>query len=210
MTRRISNRGWWLCLLLLLQACASPVVAPPGDQEASAAYRDRLLALTEVRYWELSGRLSIDDGQDGGSGRLDWRVSEDISSLDFRGALGKGAWRLELSSAGAVLHKADGSVQAAPSVEALIAQEIGWHIPVHALQWWVRGLAAPGTAESRALDPDGRLLSLEQQGWRIEFSRYRDHHGKTLPGRLDATQGERRVKLAIVEWSPLEPAGGDG
>lgn len=195
---------------MLLQACATPMVAPPGDEAAQAAYRERLLSLTEVRRWQLSGRLSIDDGEDGGSGRLDWVVDEDDAQLEFRGALGKGAWRLEISPAAAVLHKADGSVRVAPSVDELVLEEIGWRIPVSALQWWVRGLAAPGPADTRTLDPEGRLLALEQHGWRIEFSRYREFGKQTLPARLDATRGPRRVKLAVVEWSPLGPAGEDG
>ncbi|NND45040.1 MAG: outer membrane lipoprotein LolB [Xanthomonadales bacterium] len=198
--------AWRLALAaLLVQACATPPAAPPGDPEAFAAYQERRSGITAIGHWRLSGKLSIDDGEDGGSGRLDWVVNGDFAQLDFRGAFGKGAWRLELGPSGARLHKADGSVVVAPTVDTLVVEEVGWRIPVDALQWWARGLAAPGDERAMELDPEGRVLRLNQHGWEILYSRYRAFGNQQLPGRMDASSGDRRVKLAIVGWTPQEP-----
>ena len=196
-------------LSLLLQACGARQVAPAGDAEAASAYRERQQRVSGIDSWALSGRLAVDDGQDGGSGRLSWRVNGANARLEFRGALGRGAWRLDISPHMATLEKADGSVLQAATAGEIAKHEVGWHIPVEALRWWVLGVAAPGSVETLELDPEGRALLMRQHGWVIRFSRYRSFGQLELPGRVDVVRGERRVKLAIVDWNPLPQGGAD-
>lgn len=187
--------------LLVLAACAAREPVREAA-EAELEYDRRAEALDEWTAWGLTGRLSIDDGADGGSGRLDWTVRESTSQLHFRGALGQGAWQLELDDAGATLRKADGTVVEEPSVRELVMRETGWQVPVEALQWWIRGLAQPGSEAILEYDPRGagRLLALEQRGWRIEYGAYGEYAPHWLPTRLEATRDEHRVKLAISRW----------
>ena len=95
---------------------------------------------------------------------------------------------------------ADGSEETAASVAELIQDSVGWPVPFEALQWWVRGLPAPGAIESEQLGPDGLLVSLRQFGWSVDFNRYESVGGVGLPVRLKATQDQYRVKLAVRHW----------
>jgi outer membrane lipoprotein LolB len=188
-----------LLVLLLLNACTGvPVKEPVSDNKA--AYRDRAAKLDTIPEWGLVGRISLDDGDHGGSGRLQWDVRSDSSELDFHGAMGRGAWHLQIDPAGAVLKEANGVEQTASAVNDLIQARMGWPIPVDALQWWVRGLAAPGAIEDEELDAEGLLVKLEQFGWSVDFSRYDSVAGMELPKRLNATRDNYRVKLAISRW----------
>lgn len=198
-----------LGLSLLLLACGARQVAPEDDAEAASAYRERQQRISALDSWTLSGKLSVDDGQDGGSGRLSWRVDGANARLEFRGALGRGAWRLDISPHMATLEKADGSVLQAATAGEIAEHEAGWHIPVEALQSWVLGVAAPGPVDALEFDPEGRALLMHQHGWVIRFSRYRSFGELELPGRVDVVRGERRVKLAIVDWNPLPQGGAD-
>lgn len=196
-----SARSWYglLIVLLGLNACTGVVVKTPVS-DSKVAYRDRVELLTAIPEWGLVGKISLDDGDRGGSGRLQWNVRDNGSELDFHGAMGRGAWNLQIGPDGAVLREASGSEQTAPGVNALIQDRMGWPIPVEALQWWVRGLAAPGTVDDEQLDPQGLLTSLNQLGWRVEFNRYDSKTGVSLPVRLDARRDNYRVKLAIGRW----------
>ena len=159
----------------------------------------RASQISAIGDWGLSGRLSLDDGEDGGSGKLQWRVGPESSSLDFFAAMGRGAWHLEISDSGASLRDAEG-VHTARDVETLVQQQIGWPVPVDALQWWARGLIAPGKVQTSEVDAQGLLVSLEQFGWAIQISRYNEFDGQLLPVRLEALNGRYRVKMAISQW----------
>jgi len=197
----------WLLLLpasLLLNACTAVQVTESditSQAAAEAAYRNRTESLRSVSAWSLVGRISLDDGEEGGSGRLQWVVNADRSSMDFHGAMGRGAWHLESGPEGAVLQLADGGETFAAGVDALIQQQLGWPVPVAALRWWVLGLAAPGPVEAQQLEAGGLLTSLQQFGWQIDFNRYASQTGVAMPIRLDARQDNYRVKLAVSRWN---------
>jgi outer membrane lipoprotein LolB len=153
-----------------------------------------------INKWRLVGRISLDDGDQGGSGKLQWAVSPDNSSIAFHGAMGRGAFQLEITPEGAVLKQASGNEFRAESADSLARQQVGWPVPVEALAWWVRGLAAPGPVLQQQLDAEGLLLKLAQFGWQIDFNRYSPVDGVSMPVRLVAIRGSYRVKLAISQW----------
>lgn len=192
---------------LALGACATPRPDDPLQAERAPLYDQRAERLLAQESWTLDGRLAVNDGDQGGSGRLQWRQAPEGSRLDFHGALGRGAWRLTVDPGGAELAFATGERYRADSVNELIRDQVGWSVPVQPLTWWVRGLAAPGRVESRQLDADGTLSSLHQDGWKIEFSRYLDVAGTPMPARLTARSDQRTVKLAVKRWSwPATPS----
>jgi outer membrane lipoprotein LolB len=195
----------------LLAACTT---VPPLDSEQrirAPLYEQRLARLSEVDSWALEGRLAVSDAADGGSGQLKWRQDGGSSRMDFHGALGRGAWRLLADESGAELEFADGTLHRARSIDSLVRRQVGWAVPVEALAWWVRGLAAPGRVQQRLLDEEGRLSELRQDGWDIEFARYGPVSGPggdlTMPLRMTARQADRTVKLAVRRW---ELPGADG
>lgn len=193
--------------VLLLSACTA-VNTKQGEVANQSAYQARVAQIAAVKDWSLSGRLSLDDGEDGGSGKLHWQVSPTSSSLDFFAAMGRGAWHLESGEAGALMRDAKG-VYTAPDVETLVQQQLGWPVPVEALQWWARGLIAPGKVAEREIDSQGLLVSLQQFGWVINIGRYDEFDGQLLPVRLDARHDNYRVKMAISEWrTPSQPTTG--
>jgi outer membrane lipoprotein LolB len=193
-------------LTVLLHACATAPPQVTDDPEAERRYVERLARLQAADRWIVEGRLAIRDGDDGGSGKLRWQAEPDVSRLDFHGALGRGAWRLLVSPDEAVLTLADGEVYRAASVDRLIAERIGWPVPVAELSWWIRGLAAPVGRAQRSLGEAGQLLDLQQAGWSIEFNRYRVFDDELMPGLVVARRGERLVKFVVGDWTL--PGGG--
>ena len=190
---------WLFILFLMLNACTGVSVkeSGPGNKEA---YQNRAEKLGAIPEWGFVGKISLDDGDQGGSGKLQWNVKPGSSELDFHGAMGRGAWHLEIGPDKAVLKEANGVEQTATNVNVLVQDRIGWLLPVGALQWWVRGLAAPGLVEAEKFDSEGLLINLHQFGWNVDFKRYDSEDGLALPIRLNATRDSYRVKLAISRW----------
>lgn len=194
---------WSLALLLMLGACSG--VSVKQDHVANVkAYQQRAEQLISIGEWGLAGKISLDDGEEGGSGRLNWTHRSDSAELDFHAALGRGAWNLKIDPGYAVLTEANGETLSARSVNTLIQQRMGWPVPVEALQWWVRGLTAPGVIEKQTIDSEGLLVHLEQFGWVVDFSRYDLSTGVAMPKRLNATMDDYRVKLAVSRWQVPE------
>ena len=130
--------------------------------------------------------------------------------MDFHGALGRGAWELMADKQGAELALADGTIHHADSIDQLVRQQLEWEIPVENLAWWVRGLATPGRFKKRDIDGEGNVSKLLQDGWTIEYGKYRGYAGISLPVKLTAYRGKWKVKLAIRSWNLTEAVvGGD-
>lgn len=199
---------------LLLASCSTRQIVSTDREAAQFAYQQRAASLGAISSWDMAGKLSVDDGDDGGSGKLSWKVRNESSLMNFRGALGRGAWQLDSRPGFAELQKSDGTITQASTVSDLLENEIGWHIPVNSLKWWALGVSAPGDTELLDLDSDGRVLAMQQDGWNISFDRYRQFDGVELPGRMDAVRGRYRVKMAVSKWTlftpdPDMPAQGD-
>jgi len=191
--------GCAACLVLF--SCSSHQPKTFDAESAERSYQQRVDALSLLTAWDMAGKLSMDDGSDGGSGNLNWQVRDAGSHMKFRGALGRGAWQLASGPGYAELQRSDGSLVRSDSVSELVKAETGWHIPVDSLKWWVLGIAAPGTTERLELDQQGRVQVMRQDGWDISFNRYRQFGEVELPGRMDAVHGEYRVKMAVSKWS---------
>ena len=194
---------------MLLPGCSTAPAKEVAYPERVLLYEKKSDELEATDRWALKGRLAVDDGEDGGSGHLDWQKSGRNFSMSFYGALGRGAWQLNADENSAVLKMADGKVYRAKTSGELVEQRIGWKIPVNALAWWVRGISAPGAWEMRELDGHGNLLKLSQQGWEIEYSRYQDSGGVSMPRKLTARRPPYTVKLAVQHWNLQAETGPD-
>lgn len=193
----------WLalvCTALLYSACTRLPTRIPEDPAFAEAYQQRLEHLQSIDRWAVEGRLAISDGSEGGSGSLEWLHDGQVTRMSFHGTLGRGAWQLLADSSGARLELANGSVQQSPSVAELVMDQVGWKVPVEALSWWIKGLAHPDEWESRKLDEEGRLESLRQFGWDVDFDNYGEPANFWLPARLTARRGDYRVKMAVRKW----------
>jgi outer membrane lipoprotein LolB len=185
---------------IYLAACSSAPVSKVDQAGWAVLHQSRCDELVSVDQWSLEGRIAINDGRDGGSGRFIWQKHGEDSTMEFHAALGRGAWRLQADASGAVLELANGDLRRAPSVGQLVERQLGWEIPVDALAWWVRGCAAPGDPDWRRLDDHGWLKGLSQFGWEIELEKYTDMKGVFMPLKLKASQNSYVVKLAVRDW----------
>lgn len=198
-----------LALAVLLFPGCAPLGSRPAENIAYAqAYQLRLEQLQPLEIWAIDARLAIGDGREGGSGNLSWVHDFSETRMSFRGLMGKGAWNLRASTSGAKLELANGSVYRAPSLDQLVLQQVGWRVPVDALSWWIKGLAHPGDWESRVLDADGRLQSLRQSGWEVNFSGYGEVEGVWLPVKITARRGDYSVKMVVRKWRLGEEVAG--
>jgi len=198
LTQRVwRKRLTGLGLILMVSACST---IPVATKQQETLYQSRADEIASRQDWELEGRLAVNDGKDGGSGNFKWSHQAGSTHMDFHGALGRGAWRLDEDAYGARLEMANGEVSRAATVTDLAKQALGWQIPVDALEWWVRGLEAPGKSQSREINQQGVLTRLNQFGWDIEYGRYNDSDVVLMPYKVTARREGQTVKLLVRRW----------
>lgn len=167
--------------LLLLAACATPsFTLLPGEAE-----------------FELTGRIAARYRDDAGSGGIAWRHGAGGDEMLLTSPLGQGIARLVRRGDEVVLTAQDGREFRAGDAESLTEQVLGFRLPLLGLADWVRGRPAPTPPPTlRHADANGRLLQLEQAGWRIEYLEYQD----ARPFRLRLTYPGLELRLAVTEW----------
>lgn len=170
-----------LALAVVASACSMTPATPPDSQASQ---------------WQLSGKIGLWMGDQQESASITWQHCSPASGrLRLSGPLGSGAIEI-VQQPGQVTLRQGGDSRTADSAEQL-ALEAGWPIPVSALSFWVRGMAAPTSAQESQLSPQGQLRHLQQLGWEIDFN-YGEN--QQLPNRLEAVTEDQKVVLLIREW----------
>lgn len=195
-------------LLLALAACAGrairqapPSALPTARQLDALSQRSRVLAARP--QWAFRGRIALSNGRQGGSGRIDWQQDGGRYAVSLSAPITRQSWRLSSDGQTARLDGLAGGPRAGGDAGALLREATGWDIPVAALSAWVRGTPAPGLAAADLqFDARGNLATLRQGGWTIFFAEWQPQAalGVDLPGRVEASQGQARVRLVIDAW----------
>jgi outer membrane lipoprotein LolB len=168
-----------LAAMVLLGACAQLETKAPDD----------------VRF-DLTGRLAVRYGDETFSGNLAWRHAGSSDEMLITNALGAGVARLVRDAHGVVLTTAEPKEYRGPEPEALTQEVLGFRLPVTGLGDWVRGRPSGAYPAQSGKGDDGRLLWLEQAGWRIEYLEYREG----LPYRMRLSYPGIDLRLAISQW----------
>ena len=190
-----TGRQFLLLFCVLLAACSATTTKEPG-----LTGLDRQQFLESIHVWSFTGRVALSDGKDGGSGSLEWRQDESALNIEFRGALGRGAWMLESTGDHAKLQTGKGDTFQSHDATYLVSRHVGWQVPMDALPYWVRGLAVPGSQAQIVSGEDGLPQSLSQLDWQISYGRWEADYEPVMPVRITASRGQYSLKLIVRHW----------
>jgi outer membrane lipoprotein LolB len=194
-----------LAMVAALAGCASSpgrTPAVPVDRVQAQANDQRR---GDVIDWNLSGRIAVSNGKQGGSGRIDWQEQQGRYSIALSAPVTRQSWRLSGDAKGARLEGVEGGPRESADVESMLQATTGWDIPVRALSDWVRGVGAtpeqygPAQVEYGAGNLPSRMT---QAGWLIEYQQWQPAEGgPVMPTRLVASRGAAKVRLIVDQWS---------
>lgn len=199
--RRAGAIGLALVLLLALAACAGPRPRP-ADPAALQAQRVREQAVAAWDAWGFSGRIAISGEDGGGSGRIEWRREGERLEVSLQAPVSRQSWRLVATPGVAQLDGLEGGPRRAANAERLLRDELGWRLPLAAVEAWVRGIRHRSSARI-AFDADGRPTQLREAGWEIDYRGWHPDHPE-LPRRVFARTGEQRLRLVVDRWQVPE------
>lgn len=201
----------FLCVALLggcemLPAPEAPVTLSVDPQAAWAQHR---LQMDSLEAWTLDGRISLRQGEEAWHATLHWQQIDSAYHINLFGPFGQGAVQLDGSPQSVILQH-DGETVQSDDAERLLRQHLGLQVPVKGLRYWAIGLVAPGSDYKEELDPAGRLLSLQQDGWRVRYRGYVAVKGFMLPDKIFLDHDGLDVRLVVDQWQTVGGATGAG
>lgn len=186
--------------ILALTGCASVAPenpAPAGEHKMSWSQREA--QLNKVRSWHAEGSIGARSAQKGWNAYYSWQEQSKNYSIQLFGPLGVNRMELTGNNQNVTLQTTT-KTYTANSPEQLVKQQLGWHLPVTNLRYWIRGLPIPGLNFSRTLDTNNHLASLEQDGWNLQYERYVSINGIDLPHKIVLRNPRWQVRLVITQW----------
>lgn len=153
----------WLLLMAWLVGCTT--LPPAEDGEG--------LRPDDIERFTIEGKVAWVHPEGRGNGHLTWQQDGEDFDLLLTGPLGQGSIRLDGSPERVSLATPDGQRHAAQA-DMLLAEVLGFTIPLEQARWWLLGVPAPageaGPVRVRGHDVHGRPADVEQDGWRIQWS----------------------------------------
>ncbi len=194
--------------LTLLAGCASQAPAPESPRE-KGDWADQKPRLEALDSWRLAGKLGLRTPNDAQSANLDWTQRAGHYRMLISGPFGAGRSVLEGGPDGVVLTTGEGRFEA-DTPEQLMEQQLGWSLPISALDNWVRGLPSPIVEYQLTRDTLNFPQRLRQAGWVIDYRDWTRADGLWLPRRLVMSFADWRATLVVNEWHPGAADPGDG
>jgi outer membrane lipoprotein LolB len=179
-----------------IAAAAAKVALAAAVLVLAAACAELPSAPGESYEFELTARFAASYRSEAASGNLLWRHRAARDDVVLSSPFGQGLARISREGDAVTLIAGDGKRYSAADAETLTEQVLGFRLPLRGLTDWVRARPATDTPAQAEYAQDGRLLSLEQQGWRIEYMAYEG----VQPKRLKLLYPGLELRLAITEW----------
>ena len=176
-------------------------------------YRQHAASISTLDRWDIRGRISVRAGSKGEIGRMLWTRNGDSHHLELYGNFGSRRIRMVQDSDSAVLEDTQGRKIIGSTIQAVLEERTEQKLPIDALTYWMTGAIYPRASSVNVWDIDGRLITIQQSGWSVHFSKYRAYGEYELPTRLnivslaDTTLTDEsddrtvdEIRIVISEW----------
>ncbi len=161
--------------------------------------------LYQLEHWKIKARVAIKTPKDSVSATLDWENNRDNFDFHLYGTFGTTYAHLIQDGQEAVLKLSEEKTYYHSDAEQLLSQSLGWEFPIDALSYWIKGLPSHKPGESINRQDNGLLSAANLNGWQVNFSRYQNYSGYSMPRIIKAVHPRMSLKLLIKDWTFMQP-----
>jgi len=160
--------------------------------------RDLLDSLT---LWEFTGRIGVCDDKESHSSRIRWQQRGDHYVINLWGTLNAGATEITGRPGEVILQQEGKMPLTASTAEDLVYEQLGYELPVTQLSYWIKGMPAPGVQSAPSFNAENHLISLEQDGWHVQYLGYTNYATESLPTRIRIEKSPLRLDFVRLDWT---------
>lgn len=173
-----------------------------ADPQLRTAWEQHEIQLKRIHRWRLSGRFGAKTEEEAWNGSIIWNQDQDRYTIRLTGPLSQGSIELSGEEGFAQLRLSENDVFIDSDAERLLERHTGMQLPVQGLQYWIRGLPSPRTRKHKVVvSEQGHLVELEENHWKVDFRRYEDFQGTTLPTKIFLQHDHVEVRLVLDSWN---------
>ncbi|MGJ8662969.1 MAG: lipoprotein insertase outer membrane protein LolB [Marinicella sp.] len=184
-----------VCLLIII--CLSVSCSQRKNIKQHGAIE--LADLSNHTNFQLTGKMSFSDGQEGGSGRVNWIQNNGLINATLKAPLGSKSWHIIESETQAKLITEQGDVIYGDTTDVILSDQLGWQVPWQQLKTWVQG--KPHDDELAKIIWSDDAYTLSEGGWQIEYSKLKQYPVGVLPHKMMARNNDYSIKLVVKQWS---------
>lgn len=189
------------CALLLagtlLAGCATPRMDAPVNED----WQNRRSLLAALNTWEFTGRIGVRDERESHSSRIRWRQHSEDYVINLWGTLNAGATEITGHPGQVILQQEGKTPLSAATPEDLVREQLGYELPVSQLSYWIKGIPAPGSRAQPIFNEEHHLVSLEQDGWVVQYLAYTRYDIESLPTRIRIEKAPLRLDFVRLDWT---------
>ena len=175
-------------VISLMAALLSACVSQPGVDNSLS--KNTFPGLEASTSWQVRGKMGVRSVNGNANLGFVWNETPGHFDISLKGIMGVAVADITGGPQLVTLNLPDGRQYRDASVESLLAEQLGYELPVSMLRYWVRGISDPSYPASKFVD------GFSQQGWRIQYPQYGVHG----PRKILIERADVRVKLVTLEW----------
>lgn len=187
-------------LMLVLAACNT---TSRMDAPVNSEWEQRKAVLQSLNHWEFTGSINVRDANEAHSSRIRWRQQDEQYRINLWGTFNIGATEINGRPGEVRIDQQGEEPVITESPEEMLYQRIGYELPVTELNFWIKGIPAPGHSEAMNFAENLQLLGFEQAGWRIDYLGYTNIGTESLPTRIRIQKDPLRLDLIRLNWTLL-------
>ena len=207
MTMSLTSVASCALITLTLAACSS---TPRIDAPVNAEWEQRRQVLDDISHWEFIGSLNVRDASDAHSSRIRWQQQDDVYQINLWGTFNVGATQIDGRPGEVQIVQQGEDPVFTESPEELLYQELGYELPVTELNYWIKGIPAPGASSELQFGENNQLRAFNQLGWQINYMAFTNFGTETLPTRIRIEKTPLRLDLTRLRWTLPDATTGAG
>jgi outer membrane lipoprotein LolB len=197
----------WLIAALYLSGCATPITQtkPANTVKPSVLHMQHMEHIAQIQQFALKGRLGVLTKPKSFSASLVWQHIPEKDNVDVYSPLGGKVANITKTPEQVTLTDNKEELITEKDVETLTENTLGFRLPLAGLSYWALGKPSnEGIVNVMTWDENGRVKTLQQNGWIIEYNDYSINEEYTLPNKMVLKNDQITIKLIVDKWLELK------
>jgi len=193
-----------LTLTLLTTHCTllQPRLTTP--QKKLPPWTTQRTQLSRLQTWQARGVMSVRHHRQTALASFTWQRQPHRYQIRIFAPLNAKTLQITGRPGRVTLWRSSKQKTIAQTPEALMAQQLGWSLPLSNLDYWARGLPVPHKPAKLQFDAHGRLKQIYQAGWQINYLSFqspqqRQNH-PPLPRKIRLRHPNLHATLVFKRW----------